>query len=75
MGYIASPMMDLNYMLGNLIGRGIVISLFAYILWYIYNNMNPPPMYFPEERRFGRVSRAGRASGFNRFSRYGRIRR
>jgi len=69
MGYIASPMMDLNYMLGNLIGRGIVISLFAYILWYIYNNMNPPPVHFPEQRR------AGRASGFNRFSRYGRIRR
>jgi hypothetical protein len=61
-------MVDVNYMLGNLIGRAIVISLFAYVLWYIYNKMNSPK-YFPEERRFGR------ASGFNRFSRYGRIRR
>ena len=73
MGYIASPMLDINYMLGNLIGRGIVISLFAYVLWYVYNNMNmTQTVYIPEERRFGR------SNGFSRHARqarYGRIRR
>ena len=38
---------NLNYMVGNLIGRAIVISLFAYILWYIYNmNMNMVPVIY-----------------------------
>jgi hypothetical protein len=67
MGYIASPMLDMNYMLGNLVGRTIVISLFAYILWYIYNKMTPVVPYFPEERRFGRTSGYSRqASRFGR---------
>ena len=60
---------NLNYMFGNLIGRAIVISLFAYILWYIYNmNMNMVPVVYNQEQR-----RFGRTSGYNRYSRYGRI--
>ena len=61
---------NLNYMVGNLIGRAIVIGLFAYILWYIYNmnmNMAAPVVFNGEQRRFGRTS------GYNRYSRYGRI--
>ena len=54
-------------MVGNLIGRAIVISLFAYILWYIYNMNMVPVVYNQEQRRFGRTS------GYNRYSRYGRI--
>ena len=60
-------------MLGNLIGRAIVISLFAYILWFVYNNMNmnvmPQTVFSQEGRRFGRSGYARHAKSFNRFGR------
>lgn len=62
MGYIASPLLDINYMLGNLIGRAIIISLFAYALWYLYNKTRTP-VYVPEQRRFGRSNEYRRYSG------------
>ena len=66
-------MAALNYILGNLIGRVIVISLFAYILWYVFNNMNnvTPVVFSQEGRRFGGSNGYTRhARHFNR--RYGR---
>jgi hypothetical protein len=64
-------MSNINYMLGNLIGRAIVISLFAYILWFVYNNMNnmPQPVFTQESRRFGGSGYARHARSFNRFGR------
>jgi len=47
-----------KFFLGSLIGRAILISVFAYIIWNVYN-MNTTPTD-PEARRFGR-------SGINRF--------
>ena len=64
-------MSNINYMLGNLIGRAIAISLFAYILWFVYNNMNnmPQPVFTQEGRRFGGSGYARHARSFNRFGR------
>jgi hypothetical protein len=51
-----------KFFLGSLIGRAILISVFAYIIWNVYNmNTTPTPTDpVPEARRFGR-------SGTNRF--------
>jgi hypothetical protein len=64
-------MSNINYMLGNLIGRAIIISLFAYILWFVYNNMNnmSQPVFTQEGRRFGGSGYARHARSFNRFGR------
>jgi len=50
-----------KFFLGSLIGRAILISVFAYIIWNVYNmNTTPTDPVVPEARRFGR-------SGTNRF--------
>jgi hypothetical protein len=77
--------LDINYMLGNLVGRSIVIGLFAYVLWYIYNNnmssqsmfgmfgsgnfFGGPGVSFPEQRRFGRYRRSNEYSRSRGYSR------
>jgi hypothetical protein len=55
-------------MLGNLMGRVIMLSLFVYIIWIVYTNtntiMNTPPAVFSQEgRRFGRSTGRGRRFG------------
>jgi hypothetical protein len=65
-------MSNLDYMLGNLMGRVIMLSLFVYIIWTVYTNtntntntiMNTPPVVFSQEgRRFGRSTGRGRRFG------------
>jgi hypothetical protein len=57
-------MSNLDYMLGNLMGRVIMLSLFAYIIWTVYTNMNtPPPVFSQEGRKFGRSTGRGRRFG------------
>jgi|688.fasta_scaffold184235_3 hypothetical protein len=61
-------MSNLDYMLGNLMGRVIMLSLFVYIIWIVYTNtntiMNTPPVVFSQEgRRFGRSTGRGRRFG------------
>jgi hypothetical protein len=59
-------MSNLDYMLGNLMGRVIMLSLFVYIIWIVYTNtiMNTPPAVFSQEgRRFGRSTGRGRRFG------------
>jgi len=57
-------MSNLDYMLGNLMGRVVMLSLGAYIIWTVYTNVNTPPAVFSQEgRRFGRSTGRGRRFG------------
>jgi hypothetical protein len=57
-------MSNLDYMLGNLMGRVVMLSLVAYIIWTVYTNVNTPPAVFSQEgRRFGRSTGRGRRFG------------
>ena len=42
----------INYMIGNLIGRGVGIVVIVYVLMYIFNILSKPS--YQESRRYAR---------------------
>jgi len=54
MAYV-SKMIDVPYLLGNLIGKAIVLAAIIYIMWYMSNSMSystPNPIMGAESRRY-----------------------